>query len=283
MCNLARVLNGALSRNSPAISFITLSFLVAMFFSTTYFLVAFDRERFINLPEVKEYDNLLENVTAMDEWSRTKFYWSNNLRVAGIYATTFPIYTGTASTLSTGHQIGLALVYNYHLNGPIFMITFMAVIFLHGTLELTGAFIIVAASLKLGWKFWDYLGRVLAAGSFQINKRKKAVARKYLVDYAILVALGLTLIILAAPVEAYLSPSASILFLISPPLAILLLAATMLFFVSIVRVGFSRMLQSIFLVVKDAKELASGRWRPSNLPLLTFIIFFLLMWLGLLR
>lgn len=282
MGNLKRVLAGALSRNSPAISFITTSFLIIMFFSTAYFLVAFDREQFINLPEVREYDNLLENVTVMDEWSRTKFYWSNNLRVAGIYTTTFPIYTGTSSMLLTGHQIGLALVYNYHLHGPVVLITFLAVIFLHGILELTGAFLIAAASLRLGWKFWSYLGQTLAAGSWQFTKRGKAAARKYLVDYLTLVALGLILIILAAPIEAYLSPSASILFLISPPLAIFFLAASMLFFVSIISVGFSRMLHRISLVLREAKELASGRWRPAQLSLLTFIIFSLLTWFGLL-
>lgn len=282
MENLKRAFTGALSRNSPAISFITLSFLIIMFLSTVYFLLAFNREQFINLPEVKEYDNLLENVTAMDEWSRTRFYWTNNLRVAGLYVTMFPIYTGTASILLTGHQMGIALVYNYHLYGPIVLMTFMAVIFLHGTLELTGAFIIGAASLRLGWKLWNYLGQALAVGSWKITRRGKAVARKYLFDYIILVALGLTLIVVAAPIEAYVSPSASVLFLISPLLAIFFLAVSMFFFVSIIRAGFSPMLQTISSVLKDAKELASGKWRPSQLSLLTFIVFFLLTWLGLL-
>ncbi|MEM4201776.1 MAG: stage II sporulation protein M [Candidatus Hadarchaeum sp.] len=282
MSNTKRALSDALSRNSAAISFITLSFLTIMFLCTAYFLLSFDREQFINLPEVKEYDNLLENVMIMDEWSRTKFYWVNNLKVASTYATAFPIYTGTASILLTSRQIGLALVYNYHLHGPIVLLTFMAVIFLHGTLELTGAFIVGAASLRLGWKFWSYLGQVLATGSWKTTKRGKAVARKYLVDYIILVALGLTLITIAAPIEAYLSPSASVLFLISPLLAIFFLAVVMFFFVSIIKAGFNPMLSGISLVMKDAKMLASGRWRPNQLPLLTFILFFLLTWLGLL-
>ncbi|MEM3452312.1 MAG: stage II sporulation protein M [Candidatus Hadarchaeum sp.] len=253
-----------------------------MFMSTAYFLLSFDREQFINLPEVKKYDSLLENVMVMDEWSRTKFYWTNNLKVISIYVTAFPIYTGTASILMTSHQIGLALVYNYHLHGPIVLLTFMAVIFLHGTLELTGAFIVGAASLRLGWKLWSYLGKVLAAGSWKITKRGKAVAKKYLVDYIILVALGLTLIIMAAPVEAYLSPSASVLFLVSPLVAIFFLVVAMFFFVSIIRAGFNPMLQKISLVMKEAKELASGRWRSNQLSLLTFIVLFLLTWFGLL-
>ncbi|MGC8817389.1 MAG: stage II sporulation protein M [Candidatus Hadarchaeum sp.] len=282
MSNSQRAFTGALSRNAPAISFMTLAFLIIMFLSTAYFLLAFDREQFLNLPEVQRYDNLLENVTVMDEWSRTKFYWSNNIRVAGIYAATFPFYTSTASILMTGQQIGLALVYNYHLYGPIVLLTFLAVIFLHGTLELTGAFVIGAASLRLGWDLWKTLGKLLKTGKVKITRKKMAAAKQRLIDYLALILLGSILIILAAPIEAYLSPSASALFLFSPFLAILLITAAMLFFASVIKAGFSGMIGEISVVLKEVREPARGRWKPSHLPLLTFIIFSLLTWLGLL-
>ena len=282
MGSLKRALTGALGRNAPAISFIILAFLIVTVLSTAYFLLAFNREQFLNLPQVKEYDNLLENVTGMDEWSRTKFYWSNNLRIAGLYAISFPFYTGAASLLMTSHQIGLAAVYNYHLYGPLVLLNFISIIFVHGIFELTGALILGGASLRLAWKLWGYLGHALTAGWGKVTRKRRTAIRQHLIDYLILIALASLLIALAAPVEAYLSPSASVLFLISPTLAILFLASVLLFYAAIIRVGFRPMLRRASSVLEDLGELASGRWKPSHLSLLMFLLFSLLTWLGLL-
>lgn len=258
-----------------------LASLILMALSTAYFALAFNREQFINLAEVKEYDDKLSNVTTMDDWSRTKFYWTNNLGVAGLYAISFPFYTGANSAFLTSYQVGLAIVYNYHTYGPGALLAFAGVIFVHGVLELTGVFFIGAASLRLAWKLWSYLGRALKTGFGKMTKKRKATTKQYLVDYIIIVALGLFMIWLAAPIEAYLSPFAGAIFLLFPPLALLFLGAVLLFYASIIKRGFTPMCHAVSSVLDEAKELLSGKWKPAHLSLLLLVIFSLLIWLGL--
>lgn len=179
-----------------------------MFLSAAYYGLAFNAQQFDNLQDVKNYDNQLSDVTALDDWGRTKFYWSNNLGVAGLYVATFPAYLGANSVVATSFQIGLAAVYNYHAYGADVMLAFTGEIFVHGILELTGVILVGAASLRLGWKLWGYLGRALKKGFGKFTRKRKAAARQYLVDYIMLVALGCFMIFLAAPIEAYISPYA---------------------------------------------------------------------------
>lgn len=271
----------AFRRNSSAISLLILASLILMALSTAYFALGFNRAQFENLSEVKEYDNLLSDVTAMDDWSRTKFYWSNNLGVAGLYAITFPFYMGPNSVLLTSYQIGLAIVYNYHIYGPAAMLVFAGVIFVHGVLELTGVFIIGAASLRFAWKFWSYIGRALKTGFGKITRKRKAAARQYLADYILMVALGSFMIFLAAPVEAYVSPYAGAIFFLSPLTALFFLGVVMLFYASIIIKGFKPMRRALASVLADVKAVRSGKWRPAHLSLLILLIFSLMVWLEL--
>ena len=279
---MRRAFEDAFRRNSPAIGFLILASLILILLSTFFFALSFNREQFENLSNVKNYDNALSNVTTMDDWSRTKFYWSNNLGVSGLYAATFPLYLGANSVLFTSYQIGLALVYNYHLYGLGAMLAFAGVIFVHGVLEITGIFIVGAASFRLAWNFWRYLGRSLKSGFGKITMKRKATAKQYLKDYALMVALGSFMIFLAAPIESYVSPYAGAIFLLSPLMALFFLAAVLLLYTSFIRRSFAPMRQALASVLKDVESLISGKWRPTHLSLLMLIIFSLMMWLGLL-
>ncbi|MFH1821346.1 MAG: stage II sporulation protein M [Methanobacteriota archaeon] len=276
-CDLGR----AFRRNFSAFSFLILASLILMTLSTAYFALAFNREQFKSLSDVQEYDNILSDVTTMDDWSRTKFYWSNNLGIVGLYAATFPTYLGANSVLLTSYHIGLAIVYNYHAYGPNAMLVFAGVIFVHGMLELTGIFIIGAASLILAWKFWSYLGRVLKSGFGRMTRKRKAAAKRYLTDYALMVALGSFMVFLAAPIEAYFSPYAGLIFFLWPPIALFFLGAVVLFYASIISKGFTPMRRTVASVLGDAKAVFSGKWRPTYLSLLMLAIFSLMIWLGL--
>lgn len=249
-----------------------------MALSTIYFITAYSGEQFENLPVVEKYDNALSETTALDEWSRMKFYWTNNLSVAGLWATTFPIYLAPSSAMINAHYIGMALVYNYHTYGAVAMLVFTSIVFVHGLLELTGFFIIGAASLRLGWKFWSYLGRSLETGLEKMTKKKKAMARQHLKDYVTMVALGAVMIFLAAPIESYVSPHVGALFLMAPWLTPIYLGIVLIFYYSIVRLG----LAPIRCALKKSrgKALLLGKWQPRLLPLMMFILFSIIWFLS---
>jgi len=279
---MRRAFDGALRRNSPAIGFLILASLVLILLSTFYFAFSFNQEQFENLPRVKNYDNALSGVTTMDDWSRTKFYISNNLGVAGLYAVTFPLYTGANSVLINCYQIGMALVYNYHLHGPGAMLAFASVIFVHGILEITGIIIVGAASFRFAWSFWGYLGHAVKSGFGKITKKRKSAAKQHIMDYILMVALGSFMILLAAPIESYISPYAGALFLLSPLLALFFLALVLLFYASIIRRSLKPLRGTLASERKDVESFIVGKWRPTHLSLLMLIIFSLMVWLALL-
>lgn len=280
--DLKSAVSGALQRNSSAVSLMVLASLVLMVVSAAYFAAVFAPSQFENLPEVKEYDNALTSVTGMDEWGRTKFYWSNNLSVVGVMAAAVPTYLGTNAVLITSYQVGMAMVFNYNHFGWAAMLAFAGVIFVHGILELTAVFIVGGASLRLAWKLWEYLGRLIKAGlKIKLSRRSRAAAKRYAVDYILIVALAMFMIFLAAPVEAYFSPVMGVLFLFYPELAMFFIAAVLLFYVAIIKRGFAPMRREIASGWKEIKIISAGKWRPAHLSLLMLLIFSLMIWLGL--
>ncbi len=281
--SLKRDFKEAFQRNSMAISLVIIVSLAVMALSTVYFLTAYGSEQFESLPAVKQYDNTLAGTVALDEWSRMKFYWSNNLGVAGLCAATFPTYLAPNSVIFNMHYVGMALVYNYHTYGPAAMLVFAGIIFVHGALELTGFFIIGAASLRLGWKSWGYLGGALKKGFGKVTKRKEAAARRYLKDYVAMVALGAAMIFLAAPIETYISPYVGALFLLVPWLALAYLGVVLFFYYTIIRQGFTPVRRELGSARAKARGLFSGKWQPGVLPLLTLILFSLMWLLSLLK
>ncbi len=272
-------LSAALERNSAAIALMVLGSFILAAVGTAYYGLAFSRSQFDNLPEVKQYDNLLTGVTGQDEWSRTQFYWANNLSVAGRFAVMLPIYFGPNSCLINGYGLGLALVYHYNNYGPEAALAFAGLIFVHGILEMTAVFIIGGASLRLAWKLWGYLGGALKGGFGKMTKRRKAAAESYLKDYVMMFALGALMIFLAAPIEAYISPFAGGMFLSLPALGLVYLGLVAIAYAAIARRGLPALQRVITSGMKGARSLLSRKWWPDILPLLLLVIFSLMIWL----
>ncbi len=272
---------GAFRRNSSALSLLILAFFILMVSSTVYFALALDRAQFESMEEVKNYDNRLKDISGLDGWGLTKFYWSNNMQVAGIYAVATPIYFGPNSVMATGYQIGMALIYNYHRYGSGIIPAFAGQIFVHGILELTGVFIMAAASLRLAWKFWQGFGSMISGGFKRLSRRRRVLIKQHAADYILLFALGVSMILLAAPIEAYVSPVFGLIFLLFPVVAYIYLAVVMLFYYSIFRLGSAPMRRALASVWGDLRAVPERNWKPSLLSVLVLVISTILMWIGL--
>ena len=270
-------------------SFLVLATFVAIILSTAYYALAYSPDEFYELPEVKQYDNLVEKVTHMDYFSRMQFYWSNNLSIAGLMAITFPTYFGPNLVVATGYQVGVAMVFNQNMYGPTGILVFVSTIFVHGILELTGIFIVGAASLRMGWNLWRFLGGIIDSRlkfkltkrprrKFKLTKRRRAAIKQNLIDYISLFALAVVMILLAAPIESYISPWAGAVFLFIPVLAGAFLGVVIFFYASLVRLGFTPMRRTFVSVWGDVKALVSGNWRPAQLAVLLLVIFSFLLW-----
>lgn len=252
-------------------------------------MLAFSRMEFIERPEVQEYENALENVSEMDDWARTQYYWSNNLKVAGIYVIGTPTYFGFNSVVATNYMIGLSITYNYYLYGPRGMLAFPAMIFMHGLLEITGVYIIAAVSLRVAWNLWKGMGGLMTiAGkeksrwSLKMTKREKREFQKHggaikllLSDFITISVIGALFVFLAAPIEAYISPRVGgYVFFPEPALAVAFLAIVGLVYAYIAAKGFKAMRRDMKQVWKETKLAFRGKWRPTQLSFLIFMIFF---------
>lgn len=278
---------GAFRRSSSAVSIVIIVGFVTMIISTAYHTLAFTPAEFIEKPEVQEYENELENISAADEWARTQYYWSNNLKVAGVYALGTPSYLGFNSVVANSYRIGMSLTYIYYRYGPEAMLVFSAMVFVHGLLELTGIYLIAAVSLRLAWNFWKGLGGLVRITDreekhrvWKLTKREKREILKHrrtigllLSDFAVLFAVGVFFIFLAAPIEAYVSPAAGYGFIFSPVAAAVFLVEVGLIYALIVARGFSRMRGDLKYVWNEARLAFRRKWRPAQLSLLIFVIF----------
>lgn len=290
--DIARRTFGAFRRNSSAIGFVILVSFLVMMFSVGYHILAYDSSEFLQEPEAQEYENAVGEVGAMDNWARTRYYWSHNLRVAGLYVATTPSYLSFHSSVFTGYSVGVATSYWYHRLGADAnaALAFLAGIFVHGALELTGAFIIAGATLRAAWNFWKGIGHMISVASksgtlwswrFSRRERKelqryKGKVKEFLTDFIILVGLGVFLIFLAAPIEVYVSPSAISVFYVNPLIAVAFLAVIALLYISVFFVWFrglravGRDFGSVRNDIGDAFKL---RWRSTHLSLLMFVAF----------
>lgn len=290
--DIARRTSDAFRRNSSAISFVILVGFLAMMFSVGYFILAYDSSEFLQKPNAQEYENSVGEVVAMDEWERTKYYWSHNLRLAGLYVVTTPSYLSFHSSVFNGYSIGIATSYWYHDGGADgnAALAFLAGIFVHGVLELTGAFILAGATLRAAWNFWKGAGHMAfmtgkneKTWSWGLSRRERKELRKYrvnvkgfLVDFIILVGFGAFLIFLAGPIEVYVSPSMMAVFHTSPPLAVAFLVAIALIYISVFFLWFGglRALGKDFrLMRRDIGDAFKLKWRSTHLSLLVFVAF----------
>lgn len=150
--------------------------------SFAFYLLAVPPESFFERREVGEFENMAREIAELDETGRTLAYLRNNL-MAGV-RTMVPVF-GFANVVYNGWFGGMVCTYVYRKTGTDVLLLYIAGIYVHGILELTGFFILGGLSLYLlrgGW-------------------------RRLLPGYLKLAVLGLSLIAGAAPVEAYVSPA----------------------------------------------------------------------------
>ncbi len=284
----------AFRRSSSAISFVIALSLLVMTLSTGYHIFAYNSSEFLEQSDVQEYENAIATVSQMDEWTLTNFYWSNNLRIVGFYIVGIPSYFSFDSLMFNEYTIGINLAYWYHAYGAVVFLMFLSGLFLHGVLELTGIFIVVAITLRVAWSFWKGIGHLMTStrnnnrfrkllnSTTQEIRKSESEVKELLVDFLVLTSFGAFLIFLAAPIEAYISPAFMGAFVGVLPLAITFLAIIAFFYLSIFIWGLGTMKRDIREVYDDIKLAFERKWRPTHLSLLIFVIFFSIMMLSLL-
>lgn len=251
---------------------------------TAYYIATSKQSDFMAMGSVQSYKNSIENqITPADEWTRTTFYWKNNLSVAGYHILTTVWYRGISLQITQAYVGGLV---NTFWNYQNTMLPFRAAIEMHGLLELTGFFIITAITAHLAWNFWKASGYLILTAFRGSNiekrdfKRKLRKHRKRITelfgDFAILSSIGVLLIFLAAPIEAYISPYVWGGFDQLPVLAGIFLVIVALLYIAVFFVGFRgwKMLKKDTKKIRtDIKLLLKGKFVPTHLSLLMFIIF----------
>ncbi len=285
--NPARRTLDAFRRSSSAISLVIVLGLLVMALSSAYYILAYKPSEFLEQPGAQEYKNAVENVGRMDDWARTQYYWSHNLRVAGLYVAGTPAYLSFPSLLLGGYFTGMNLSYWYHFAGAGVFLAFVAGIFVHGVLELTGIFIVAAIALRAAWALWKGMGHMAAVAKRSGNlwtwgfsreekrelRRHKGEVKEFLVDFLLVAGVGAFLIFLAAPIEAYVSPEIFWNFMTMPLLAVVFLAVVAFLYFSVVVWGIRGVRKNMGATYKDLKFVFKRRWRPAQLSILMFVVF----------
>jgi len=291
VANLGKTISGSFKRSSSAIGIVIVAAFATMILSTAYNMLAFTPAEFENRQDVQEYENAVKNVSTMDKWTRTQYYWSNNLKVAWISGLATPTYFGFNTVVSTNYSIGVALTYVHHTYGSTTALAFSAQIFVHGLLELTGFYIIAAVTLRAAWGLWKGLGRLIEITgkggkrwTWRLTRREKREILKHrpaiellVLDFITLLAIGAFFIFLAAPVEAYISPEMGSIFYSMPALAVAFLVLVGILYASIAAWSFNTVRRDLKYIWNDTRAAFKGRWRPAQLSLLIFMIFFVMM------
>ena len=259
----------AFSRTAPAITFVVLLSLLLTVMSTVYHLAAIPPSELTKLPKVQEYENRVGEIAAMDPWTRTQYYWSNNLKTAAVGAAFSLIYIPLNTSIATGYYTGIAIAYVGRVYGEEVGLAFSAQIFVHGLLEITGIYLISAGALRLAWSFWGLMGELTMG---KRKKRPRGPMREALYDFIVLALTGTIMIFLAAPVEAFISPITGEVFVTQPLGAAGFLLMTAALYMLLARPGLRGMIRTAGKVVSDVKR---GEF-ASQLALLTFLIFVML-------
>jgi uncharacterized membrane protein SpoIIM required for sporulation len=225
--------------------------------------------------EVEDYENRVENVTGKNNWDRTIYYWTNNLGVAGYRIVFTPWYAGVPSEVFQAYTVGIVDTFWYH---EAELSPFRAAIEFHGIFEMTGFFIITAITARLAWNLWKGLAFMMSyrKNVKRLIKRYRGRIKKILGDYLILTSIGIILIFLAAPIEAYISPSIWVTFRSVLPLSYIYLAAVALLYLAIFFVqfrGWEMMKKDAKKIRTDIKSLLKGKFVPAHLSLLMFLLF----------
>jgi uncharacterized membrane protein SpoIIM required for sporulation len=225
--------------------------------------------------EVVDYKNRVENVTRMNEWDRTKYYWTNNLSVAGYRIIFTPWYVGFPAEIFQSYIVGIVNTFWYN---EAELSPFRAAIEVHGLLEMTGFFIITAITARLAWNLWKGMGFMISyrKNVKRLIKRYRGRIKEILGDFLIVASIGILLIFLAAPIEAYISPSIWATFRSVPLLSYIYLTAVALVYLAIFFVrfrGWAMIKKDAKKIQADIKSLLEGKFVPTHLSLLMFTLF----------
>jgi len=273
MKSLPRV-SRAFVRTSSVICAVILISVAVELASTAYHSATY-QPSFENKEEVRDYENRVENVTRMDDWDRTIYYWANNLSVAGYRIIFTPWYAGVSAEVFQAYIVGIVNTFWYN---EAELSSFRAAIEIHGLLEMTGFFIITAITARLAWNLWKGLGFMISyrRNVKRLIKRYRGRIKEILGDFLIVASVGILLIFLAAPIEAYISPSIWATFRSAPVLSYIYLTAVALLYLAIFFVqfhGWVMMKKDAKKIRTDIKSLFKGKFVPAHLSLLMFILF----------
>ena len=273
----------AFERTSSVICFVILLSVTVELVFTAYYITTSKQSDFMTIAEVQNYENRVENeITPVDEWTRTTFYWKNNLDVAGHHILFTIWYSGISSEIVQSYLGGLVNTYWNYRNT---MVPFRAAIETHGLLEVTGFFIITAITARLAWNFWKASGYFVltsfrSESETQAFKRKLKKYRKRIVqllgDFAIISSIGILLIFLAAPIEAYISPYIWGFFDIYPVFSYIFLVFVGLLYIVVFFLwfrGWEMMKKDAKKISGDVKSAFRGELGPPHLSLLMFVFF----------
>ncbi len=266
----------AFVRTSSVICAVILLSVAVELASAAYHSATYQRSRFMGRKEVEDYENRVENVTGMDRWDRTMYYWTNNLSVAGYRIIFTPWYVGVSAEVFQAYIVGIVDTFWYH---EAELSPFRAAIEFHGIFEMTGFFIITAITARLAWNLWKGLAHLMAASTKKRKpklKKSKARIKEILGDFLILASIGFLMIFLAAPIEAYVSPWVWGVFDITLVLPCVFLTLVALFYITVFFVqfrGWEMMKKDLKKIRTDIKSLLKGKFVPAHLSLLMFILF----------
>jgi uncharacterized membrane protein SpoIIM required for sporulation len=277
MKHLPRV-SQAFVRTSSVICAVILLSVAVELASTAYHSLTYERSSFEGSAEVQNYENRIENqIKVMSEWDLTKYYWKNNLAVAGYRVLFTPWYIGVSSEVYQSYVVGVVNTYILYRENAL--APFRAAIETHGLLEMTGFFIISAITARLAWNLWKGLAHLMAASTKKRKpklKKSKARIKEILGDFLILASIGFLMIFLAAPIEAYISPWVWEVFDITLVLPYVFLTLVALFYITVFFVqfrGLEMMKKDAKKIRTDIKSLLKGKFVPAHLSLLMFILF----------
>jgi hypothetical protein len=102
--------------------------------------------------------------------------------------------------------------------------------------------------------------------------RRKEKIKLEVSDFLTLFAVGALMIFLAGPIESYVSPVVVAVFLAEPLVAGLFLVVVGYFYLTLASLGFKQMLQNLRGVWGDIKLGLSGKFRPSQVPVLMLAV-----------
>lgn len=110
----------------------------------------------------------------------------------------------------------------------------------------------------------------------RLIKRYRGRIKEILWDYLILISIGAILIFLAAPIEAYITPSIWATFRVVPLLPYTYLVAVALLYLAIFFAqfrGWGMLKKDVKKIRTDIKALFKGEFVPAHLSLSMFILF----------